>query len=99
MSQGLPRHLRILRDRIITAKNALDALERFEFASEWGATYSEEKKRNAMNNVERAVLAAADAIGVHPSEAMAYRDIITRLQDENRRLTAANVDLLHGRAA
>jgi hypothetical protein len=30
---------------------------------------------------------------------MAYRDIITRLQDENRRLTAANVDLLHGRAA
>lgn len=99
MSQGLPRHLRILRDRINSAKNAIDALERFEFASEWGATYSEEKRENAMKNVERAILQAADAIGVHPSEAMAYRDQIVRLQAENQRLTAANVALAQGRGA
>jgi hypothetical protein len=97
--QGLPRHLRVLRDRINTAKNAIDALERFEFAHEWGAVYAEEKRENAMKNIERAVLAAADAIGVYPSEAMAYRDQIVRLQEENRRLTEANVIAMQGRAA
>ncbi len=94
MSQGLPRHMRILRDRINSAKNAIDALERFEFASEWGATYSEEKRENAMKNVERAILQAADAIGVYPSEAMAYRDQIMRLQEENRRLTETNIRMM-----
>jgi len=97
--QGLPRHMRVLRDRINTAKNAIDALERFEFAHEWGAVYAEEKRENAMKNIERAVLAAADAIGVYPSEAMAYRDQIVRLQAENRRLTDANVIAMQGRAA
>jgi hypothetical protein len=89
----------VLRDRINTAKNAIDALERFEFAHEWGAVYAEEKRENAMKNIERAVLAAADAIGVYPSEAMAYRDQIVRLQEENRRLTEANVIAMQGRAA
>jgi len=89
----------VLRDRINTAKNAIDALERFEFAHEWGAVYAEEKRENAMKNIERAVLAAADAIGVYPSEAMAYRDQIVRLQAENRRLTDANVIAMQGRAA
>ena len=97
--QGLPRHMRVLRDRINTAKNAIDALERFEFAHEWGAVYAEEKRENAMKNIERAVLAAADAIGVYPSEAMAYRDQIVRLQEENRRLTEANVIAMQGMAA
>lgn len=91
MTQGLPRHLRILRDRINTAKNALDALERFEFAHEWGAVYSEQKREQAIRHVERAVLDAADAIGVKPTDAQFYRDIIDRLQEENRRLTEANV--------
>jgi hypothetical protein len=91
--------MRVLRDRINTAKNAIDALERFEFAHEWGAVYAEEKRENAMKNIERAVLAAADAIGVYPSEAMAYRDQIVRLQEENRRLTEANVIAMQGMAA
>lgn len=97
--QGLPRHMRVLRDRINTAKNAIDALERFEFAHEWGAVYSEQKRDQAIRNVERAVLEAADAIGVKPSDAVFYRDIIDRLQEENRRLTEANVIAMQGRAA
>jgi cell division protein FtsB len=34
-----------------------------------------------------------------PAERWALQEQIQALQDENRRLTAANVDLLHGRAA
>lgn len=94
MSQGLPRYLRILRDRIHSAKNALDALERFEFASEWGASYSEQKREAAIKNVERAVLDAADAIGVKPKDAEFYRLIIERLKEENARLTEMNIQLL-----
>lgn len=96
MSQGLPKYLRVLRDRIHSCKNALDALERFEFASEWGAVYSEQKREAAIKTVEKAVLDAADAIGVKPSEVEFYRGIIARLQDENQRLTETNVRLLEG---
>ncbi len=93
MSQGLPRHLRVLRDRINTAKNALDALERFEFASEWGAVHSEQKREAAIKSIESSVIAAADAIGCQPSEKRMFSGIIRRLQEDNQRLSEANAKL------
>lgn len=91
MPDGLPKYLRVLRDRLRTAVNALDTYERLEIAAAWGADASDRKRENALKTIERTVLDAADAIGVQPSQAQFYRDIIARLQDENARLTEANV--------
>ena len=99
MTPGLPRYLRILRDRLRTCVNALDTYERLEIASAWGADASDRKRDAALRTIERTVLDAADAIGVKPSDAQFYRDIITRLQDENQRLTAANVAAMEHRNA
>lgn len=96
---GLPRYLRVLRDRLRTAVNALDTYERLEIAAAWGADASDKKREAALKTIERTVLDAADAIGVKPSDQMFYRDCITRLQEENQRLTAANVRLIEGKAA
>ena len=96
---GLPIHLRRLRDRLRTCINALDTLERFEFAAEHGMVYSEEKRENAYKTIERTVIDAADTIGVSPSEKVWLTDIIARLRAENHRLTEANVMLMQGRVA
>ena len=92
MADGLPRHLRILRDRLRTALNALDTYERLEIAAAWGADASDRKREGALKRIEQGVIDAADAIGVQPSEKRFYADMITRLQEENVRLTQANVE-------
>lgn len=97
MPDGLPRYLRVLRDRLRTAINALDTYERLEIAAAWGTESSDRKRERALKTIERTVLDAADAIGVHPKEAVLYRDIITRLREENERLTAANAAILERR--
>lgn len=96
---GLPKHLRILRDRLRTAINRLDALERMDFAEELGAKVSEEKRSIGYAVVERDIIACADAIGIVPSEKQMLADIIARHREEIQRLTAANVRLVEGRAA
>jgi hypothetical protein len=86
--------LRVLRDRLRTAVNALDTYERLEIAAAWGADASERKRESALRTIERSVLDAADAIGVNPSEKQLYVDIINRLQEENKRVTEANVRII-----
>jgi hypothetical protein len=54
----------VLRSRLHTAINALDALERFEFAEEFGMSHSPQKREAAINTIEQAVLHAAEAIGI-----------------------------------
>ena len=113
MSQGLPKHLRVLRDRVLTTKNALDALERLEFASEWGAVHSPQKKDAAYKKVEDAAQDIADAIGVQP-EALARLEkayeklkafsegqaaIIARRDEQIAQLTQANANYYGGRSA
>ena len=92
MADGLPRHLRILRDRLRTALNALDTYERLEIAAAWGADASDRKREGALKRIEQGVIDAADAIGVQPSEKRFYADMITRLQEENARLTQMSVE-------
>ena len=99
MSSPLPKHLRLLRDRVRTLINKLDALERMEFAAELGALASEQKRNVAYAVIEREMIACADVIGVAPSEKVMLTDIIARLRAENQRLTEANVMLMQGRAA
>ena len=96
MADGLPRHLRILRDRLRTALNALDTYERLEIAAAWGADASDRKREGALKRIEQGVIDAADAIGVQPTEKQMLAGIITRQRDEIERLTAANVRLLEG---
>lgn len=96
MPDGLPRYLRILRDRLRTAVNALDTFERLEIAAAWGADASDRKREAALKTIERTVIDAADAIGVQPTEKIMYSEIITRQQAEIARLTAANVSLSGG---
>ena len=93
MSAGLPRYLRVLRDRLRTAVNALDTFERLEIAAAWGAPASDTKRQSAMRTIERCVIDAADAIGCQPSEKRMFSDIISRLQEDNRRLSEANAKL------
>ncbi len=96
---GLPPYLRRLRDRLRTATNHLDTLERLEIAQAWGAANSDEKRAHAYKTIEKCVLDAAEIIGVQPSEKQLYHDIISRLREENDRLTAANVVARENRAA
>lgn len=88
MSDGLPKHLRILRDRLRTAINALDTYERLEIASAWGAESSDKKRQNALKRIESSVIDAADAIGCRPSEAQLLQDIIAKQRAELARLTS-----------
>lgn len=98
MTPGLPPYLRKLRDRLRSALNHLDALERLEVQHAWGR-HEPERMAKAINNIEQCVLLAADLIGVRPKEVQFYRDIIARLQDENQRLTEANVARVQRRDA
>jgi hypothetical protein len=91
MSDGLPKHLRILRDRLRTALNALDTYERLEIASAWGADASDRKREIALQRIESAVISAADAIGCHPSEKQFLHDIITKHRAELARYTKETV--------
>lgn len=93
MSTGLPPYLRRVRDRLRSALNHLDTLERLEIAHAWGQS-NPERMEKALENIEQCVILAADTIGIKPKDTQFYRDIITRLQEENQRLTAANVRLL-----
>lgn len=88
MSDGLPKHLRILRDRLRTAINALDTYERLEIAAAWGAESSDKKRESALKRIESSVIYAADAIGCRPSEAQLLHDIIAALREELARGTA-----------
>lgn len=88
MSDGLPKHLRILRDRLRTAINALDTYERLEIAAAWGAESSDKKRENALKRIEACVIDAADAIGCRPSEQQFLTDIISRQRTELARLTS-----------
>lgn len=88
MSDGLPKHLRILRDRLRTALNALDTYERLEIASAWGAPTSDKKREGALKRIESSVIDAADAIGCLPSEQQFLTDIIFRQRTELARLTS-----------
>lgn len=99
MTLGLMPLERRIRDRCRTICNAFDTLERLELAHAWGAPSSDEKRANAVKTIETAILQMADMVGVKPKEQQMYRDIITRLQEENARLTAANAAILHGQAA
>lgn len=93
MSTGLPRYLRVLRDRLRTATNALDTFERLEVAAAWGAPASDAKRQSAMRTIEQCVIDAADAIGCQPSEKWMFSEIIRRLREENQRLSEANATL------
>ena len=93
---GLPRDLRVLRDRLRTAVNALDTFERLELANSWGAPASDQTRQGALKRIEQCVIDAADAIGCHPSEKRLLSDVIWKLQDENKRLTEANARLALG---
>lgn len=96
MTTGLPPYLRKLRDRLRSALNHLDALERLEVQHAWGK-HEPERMAKAVENIEACVLLAADLIGVKPKDVQFYRDIIARLQAENQRLTAANVAIVQRR--
>jgi len=93
MSTGLPPYLRRVRDRLRTAINHLDTLERLEISHAWGRS-NPERMEKAIENIEQCVILAADTIGIKPKDAQFYRDIITRLQEENQRLSETNARLL-----
>lgn len=81
--------------------------------TEWTRTNTDGERARAYETICARVRAAYDRLDLGPTSretmakemkhsrtvAAALREEVARLQEENRRLTAANVDLLHGRAA
>jgi hypothetical protein len=98
MTDPLPLILRHLRNDLGTIMNAIAEYERCTLRAQWGALRADTQDR-ALKDIERRMQAACDRIGMMPAERWALQEQIQELRHENRRLTAANVDLLHGRAA
>jgi hypothetical protein len=86
---GLPRDYRVLRDRLRTAVNALDTLERLEIAGAWGAEASNKKRHAARKTIDQCITDAVNALGIRPDEQKLLSDVIQRQQDEIKRLTDA----------
>ena len=54
--------MRLLRDRLLSAVNAIDALERMDLAEVWGIHGNEEKRATAVRLIEKQVAVAANTI-------------------------------------
>lgn len=59
---GLSKEMRLLRDRLVSAVNAIDALEKLDLAGHWGIHSHEEKRGGAVQEIERRVALAASTI-------------------------------------
>ncbi len=57
MNTGLPKHLRVLRDCLRTAINALDAYDRLLLSGAMGGPDAPTKQANALNTITRCLRA------------------------------------------
>jgi hypothetical protein len=108
----LPALLSILPD-LHTALHEIGAYHQACARLEWNGADTSKKQRTAFENVKRRVLAAANRLDLLPEERAnlvkqlkhartenaGLKDTVARLQEENRRLTEANVIAMQGRAA
>lgn len=83
---GLSREMRILRDRLHGAINALDALERLDLAGAWGVEASARKRETALATIEKCVMSAAEALGAGHREQKRLNALIADLHQTNERL-------------
>lgn len=90
----MPKSLRVLRDRLRSAVNALDTYERLTLAGAWGVEAGDRRPDDALRIIEKAILSAADVIGVKSVERQMYHDLVASLRAENERLTTMNTTLL-----
>ena len=77
-AEPLPVILRHLRNDCATVLNAINEYERLTFREEWGAMRKDAQDK-ALKSIEARVQAAADRIGVIPSERWALQDQIQEL--------------------
>jgi hypothetical protein len=83
---GLTKEMRMLRDRLHGAINAIDTLERLDLAGAWGVEASGRKREAALATIERCVLDAAESLGTGRREQQRLNELIYRQHQEIERL-------------